>query len=104
MRFYIAGPITGHDMVNVIENFKTGSQLAYELNATEIVNPLELPHVHDKTWRSYMNECIAELVKCDAILMLDGWVNSKGAVIEHKIASLFDLKIYEFDNHINLLI
>jgi hypothetical protein len=44
-----------------------------------------LPHNHDKTWRSYMNECITELVKCDNAYLIDGWMESRGALLEFEI-------------------
>lgn len=41
----------------------------------------------DVNWSAYMRSDIAALIKCDAIILLAGWENSRGAKLEHHIAS-----------------
>jgi hypothetical protein len=85
MKIYIAGAISG-DEINAKKRFEEAErQLKKQYPSAEIVNPMTLPHDHDKTWRSYMNECITELVKCDNAYLIDGWMDSRGALLEFEI-------------------
>ena len=40
-----------------------------------------------------MGKDIQKVLECDAILMCEGWENSKGCQLEHKAAELFNVKI-----------
>ncbi len=66
----------------------------------KVINPVNFSI--DKTgdehvdWIKYMaEEAIPQLLSeaCDAIVMLKGWENSKGASVEHAIAKAMDYKI-----------
>ena len=58
------------------------------------VNPMELDHVHDGSWASYMKVCIPALCNCDAIYMLPNWKQSRGANVEHSLAEKLGMTIY----------
>ena len=88
---YIAGKITGTN--DFKERFKD-AEWEVTLMGMIAVNPTTLPHNHDKEWQSYMKECIAELVKCDAVYMLQGWLNSDGARLERSIADSLRMEVY----------
>jgi len=45
-------------------------------------------------WEDYMRDGIAALVDSDAILMLDGWQESRGACLERTIAFELNIPIY----------
>jgi hypothetical protein len=90
MIVYLSGKISGLDIDVVKQSFQEAENKMVELGH-KVINPLKLPCWHDKTWESYMRVCIANLTKCDAIYMLDGWQNSKGANLEYYIA--YELKI-----------
>lgn len=87
-KIYISGKITGID--NYAELFESAEKLLIE-KGFEVINPVKLNHLHDKTWNSYMKEDIKALMDCDAIYMLKNWHQSKGAIIEKKLA--FELGI-----------
>ncbi len=57
------------------------------------VNPMKLPHVHDKTWHSYMKECIKALCDCEVCYMLKNWKESPGAIVEWELARKLGLTI-----------
>lgn len=40
-----------------------------------------------------MAVCLWHLVKCDMVVFLDNWQDSKGARIEHRVARLLGKKI-----------
>lgn len=79
-KIYIAGKITG------IENeaFKLFESAEKRLisEGYEVVNPMKLPHDHDKKHSSYMIECLNALRTCDEIFMLTNFIDSKGAKTE----------------------
>jgi hypothetical protein len=91
-KIYIAGPITGHDLAERKREFDFTSTLL-ELDGYEVINPMSLPHDHDKSWESYMRECIKTLVLCDAIYLMQNWELSEGARLEFTIASKLKMKI-----------
>jgi len=90
MVVYISGKVSGLDFEVAKQSFQDAENKMLELGY-EVINPLKLPNDHDKTWESYMRVCITHLTLCDAIYMLDGWENSKGANLEYYLA--YELKI-----------
>jgi Domain of unknown function (DUF4406) len=95
-RVYISGPMTG-----IAEfNFPAFHAQAARLRALgfHVENPAENPHCD--SWQEYMRLDIARLVLCDWLLMLPGWERSKGATIEHRLASDIGLKIVFLDDEV----
>lgn len=90
-KIYIAGKITGMEE----EAFQLFQKAEDQLSGWhfEVVNPMKLPHKHDKTWQSYMDECIPALLECEQIYLLDNWHKSKGAKMELKEALRNGLKV-----------
>ena len=96
-KIYISGPISGTN--DYMERFASMETRLQELGYV-VINPAkECAHLPDSTtWKEYMSECLKMLLLCDAICMLKGWSNSKGAKIELDVASKCDLTvIYEID-------
>jgi hypothetical protein len=65
----------------------------------EVVSPAELDGAppaagEEKPWAEYMRRDLAELLKCDAILMLEGWENSTGARLELEVAQRLGMNVY----------
>lgn len=91
MRIYISGPITG------IPNFKevfTEAQERTEMSGHEVINPAELNDVlPDLEYEEFMKLDFALLELCDAILMLEGWEKSKGAVREYYYAMAKGMRV-----------
>lgn len=85
MKIYIAGPMTGHPELN----FPTFHAVAARLRADghDVVNPAEINADPSKGWIDCMRADIRELVTCDAIYLLPGWAESRGATLEHHIAT-----------------
>ncbi len=93
MRIYISGKITGLDVDEAKNNFAHVATLL-ELEGHEAVNPMTLPHNHDQTWRSYMQECITHLMGCDAVFALSNCFDSEGAMVEITLARGLKMPIY----------
>lgn len=97
-KIYISGPMTGildhnHKTFNFVAKLiKDVYGLDYFSPAEHFEGILDLPrHV-------YMLEDIKGLLACDAIVMLEGWQNSKGALLELEIAKEINLKVYKWGN------
>lgn len=85
MKVYISGPITGMDNLNWSEFERVENALREA--GHEPVNPHKLhePNVI-KSHAEFMRTDIAALCECEAITMLEGWGNSKGALLEYRVA------------------
>lgn len=93
IRIYIAGKVSGENYDDVLKKFAAAEEkLAKE--GLLVVNPTKLCK---KTWDygKCLRMCITELVKCDAIYMLQDWYESKGAVLERNIARTIGMQITE---------
>lgn len=96
-RVYIAGAMSGLPDLN----FPAFHRAAAQLRALgyQVVNPAEINTDPAADWLTCMRADIKQLVDCDAIAMLPGWEQSKGATLERLIAvglglqefALFDL-------------
>ena len=108
VRVYIAGPIGGVPDARVV--FDTAAAAIAAHGGYEPVNPFNvLPHAHDgecppgyspgegesehTSSACYMRADLAALLTCDAIYMLHGWQESRGATVEHTIATALGLPI-----------
>lgn len=106
MRIYIAGPMTGHENWNFPTFFET--QQALEGLGHEVINPaqndgktlgeaianVDSPDLPRKSWGDYMRIDLRSVLAVDAVCVLDGWRNSKGATLEVHVAEELGLPIY----------
>lgn len=93
MKIYISGKITG--TTDYMERF---AKAEHELTTRgfEVVNPAkENAHLPEGTpWKTYMAESLRLLLYCDAIYMLEGWKESRGATLELQVAISSNLQIF----------
>jgi nucleoside 2-deoxyribosyltransferase len=82
-RIYLAGPCTGIAELN----FPAFNAEAARLRAIgyEVENPAEI-NPNGGEWLHCMRRDIPRLVLCDAVALLPGWENSRGALIENGLA------------------
>lgn len=90
---YISGPISKRKEEEARPHFKQvqtlieggdGDRFAY--------NPMDFKE--RDCWEDYMRDGIAALVDSDAIVMLNGWQDSRGACLERTIAFELNIPIY----------
>lgn len=93
---YISGKVSGIEEKARVLFARAEKEL--KLKGYNPINPMNLPHCHDKSWHNYMREDIKALCECDAIYMLSNWTDSKGAIIEHRIALYLGLQVYYCPN------
>ena len=97
---YISGKITGDD------NYRTKFAMAENRlirDGYKVLNPVKvgdrLDRVHQAlgraapTWREYMRKCLVAIIDVDAVYMLRDWQESRGARLEHYIASEMGIQI-----------
>lgn len=84
-RVYVAGPMTGYPEMN----FPAFHDAAARLRALglEVFNPAELNLGDDPAWEDCMRADLRQMMHCNAICMLPGWEASRGATLEHHIAT-----------------
>ncbi|MGV0982813.1 MAG: DUF4406 domain-containing protein [Polynucleobacter sp.] len=86
MKVYISGPITGYADLNRLA-FEEAKRALEALDYMPI-SPLDVCLTAPDYWKweDYMRADIEAMMKCGAIMMLDGWEQSRGAKIEHDLA------------------
>ena len=97
MKIYISGKISGTDLTETRKRFAAVAEATKKLGY-EPVNPFENGLSEHDSWEAHMFKDIADLLHCHAIYMLQGWEDSKGARIEHYIATEIGIPItYEIE-------
>ena len=92
MKVYISGPITNNP--DYMKDFQDAEDLLLK-EGNVPVNPTKIsPYNKKKVWSDYMKDDIKALMDCDAIYLLHGWTESRGARLEHELAVILDLKIF----------
>lgn len=91
-KIYISGKITGLTPDQAFSLFNN-AELYLSERGYEVINPMTIPHEHDKSWLSYMRNDLKALLDCEAIFMLYNWKDSKGAKVEHDLAESLGLEI-----------
>lgn len=91
MRIYLSGPMSGLPDLN----FPAFHAEAARLRALgyDVVSPAEVNPDHTMSWEQCMRADIKALCDCDAIALMPGWENSKGAHLELHIAHRIGLKV-----------
>ena len=95
MRIYISGPITGIEMDVAYRKFSNAEWKIDRLGHIP-VNPFKIGFVlpRDFQHHEYIDVDMAILKHTDAILLLEGWENSKGCTQEFSYACRNDMPIY----------
>lgn len=93
-RIYVAGPMTGLPDFNYPAFHAAAARLRAEGHHVE--NPAENTAPACGTWLAYMRLALAQVATCDAVFMLPGWRESKGARIEHGLALDLGLEVRDF--------
>lgn len=86
---YLSGKVSGLDLDVAKERFADAARQCETAmkekgyDEVYVVNPLAIPTLSDLEWADYMLMDLQLLRHCDAIMMLPGWEESQGAVVEH---------------------
>lgn len=92
MRVYLSGPITG--VADYMQRFDKAERKLLDAGYT-VVNPAMVNSMlpEDTTYNEYMMMSFCMMDMCDAIYMMDGWQDSRGANMELRRAKELGLDI-----------
>ncbi|MCM1543676.1 MAG: DUF4406 domain-containing protein [Ruminococcus sp.] len=93
MKIYISGRITGLPLSEVRQRFEDAAIMLEDIGF-EAVNPLNNGLEHKASWKEHIVADIRMLLDCDAIYMMDNWMESRGAGIEYDIANRLNLDVW----------
>jgi len=95
VRIFIAGPMTGLPDYNLPAFAAAADQL--RAAGYEAVNPGHRGVIEGYTWSDYLRDSLRELLTCDAVAVLDGWYDSRGARLENHVADQLGMRIKYVD-------
>lgn len=93
---YISGAIAHHDLAERKAAFRAAERELAEMGFRP-VNPFDNGLPDEAHWREHMRVDIAMLLACDFIYMLHGWEQSKGAKLEHDVATSCGIKVLRYE-------
>jgi len=102
-KVYIAGRYSSNNVIEVFDNIRKGQRMATKVFLAgfapfcpflDFHYTLMLRRNESLTVEDYYKYSLAWLAVSDAILMLKGWQDSKGAVAEHQEAHRLDMPIF----------
>ena len=88
---YLSGPMSGLPELNY-PAFNAEAQRLRALGY-HVENPAENHKPACGSREGYMRYAIAQMMTCDAIAHLPGWMESRGATIEHELARRLKMEI-----------
>ena len=98
MKIYISGKISGMNRFRSKLLFRN-AQRYLEGKGYEVINPWKNQDIQDVVdmggdYTAILLECLNVLGSCDAIYMLDNFMESRGAKAEHAFAIACGIKVY----------
>jgi hypothetical protein len=95
-RIYILGPISGIKDNNRKEFYDIADKLRND--GFEVTNPLDFdtPQNEGLSYNQRLRLDVRALTYCDSIYMLPDWKKSKGATLEHMVATMIGLKVIDY--------
>lgn len=98
--YYLSGPMTGIKNFNS-DNFKSAC-LHLRATGLTVLSPDEIDFNETKEDRGkkdygfYMKESIKLLLQADAIILMDGWQDSRGCRTELNVARAMNYPVYRY--------
>lgn len=98
--YYLAGPMSGY----AEHNYPAFDRAQTELRGTGVA--VESPHTipwptesaeGEELWKAMMREALRMLLSCQGIILLGGWTESKGAMLEYSVAAGLKMPVYFLD-------
>jgi hypothetical protein len=97
VRLYLAGPMTGLPELNFPAFHAAAARLRE--SGYDVVNPAEINVDPSEGWAACLRKDIAQLVTCEGIALLPGWEKSRGARLEHRIATELGMREIFVNHH-----
>ncbi|MBS1169536.1 MAG: hypothetical protein H6R01_454 [Burkholderiaceae bacterium] len=96
MRLYISGPMTGLPDYNR-PAFHAAAAILRD-RSYHVQNPAENPAPECGSWPAYMRMALRQMLICDAIVLLPGWENSRGATEELRVAMTCGMTVFQIEH------
>jgi len=96
--YYLGGPVTGYPDFNRAAFGEAQAEL--EAAGVKVKSPhtvIEGPLDDDDAWRQMMRRAIRMLLECDGAILMRGFINSRGSLIEHSISLALGMPVYFLD-------
>lgn len=104
LKYYLAGPMTGHPDHNYPAFEKIATRLrcqGYMISSPHEIDYNETAETRGTHRHSYyMRRTLALLLECDAIILLEGWRDSRGAMAELGLATSTGMGVYFINDRI----
>lgn len=99
---YVSGPYSGLDEDAIDVNIKKAGKIAQQLwdeGFTVFCPHTNTAHFsHESTpYEGYIEGDLVLVARCDAIVMIEDWQKSKGALIEKERAELLNLPVFDLE-------
>lgn len=95
---YISGKMTGLPNLNR-QAFKSAERRLKR--RFTVLNPSDITISPQGEYGDYLREALKMLLSAEAIYMIPGWQDSKGASIEHEVATALGMKVMYGDEKDN---
>jgi hypothetical protein len=92
LTIYIAGKVTGEPRLDCALKFEKAEN-EIKAQGFEVINPLKVVNNPVEPWQSAMRKCISAMLTADAVLMLPCYTESRGALLELKIANEVGIRV-----------
>lgn len=105
--FYLSGPMSGYENYNYKEFERVTNLLrdeGYLVISPHEIPPPDVPYpTEEGTWQYYLAQCHLQIELCQAIILLRGWPESRGARTELNWALNLKFPVYYFDHTDHLI-
>jgi hypothetical protein len=88
-KWYLSGAVSNDPDFRLKFNY---AEYQLKQKGFKVLNPVK-GEKDGKAWDYYMRKDIRKLTKCDGIILMDDWFESKGARLEKKVAEELGMKI-----------
>lgn len=98
--YYLAGPMSGYEEYNYPAFERTYQALLAD--GIKVESPHKIPWPEqtldgDELWQTMMRKAITMLLGCTGIILMRGWIDSRGALTEYNIAVALNMPVYFLD-------
>lgn len=97
-KVYLSGQISGLPYETARAIFAMVEE-TYKAEGYEVLNPTNNGLNPDAEWTEHMIVDIKMMLDADIVVMLPGWRESKGATLEHHIATNLKMSVFYIKSH-----
>ena len=92
-KIYISGPMSGIEN----SNFDAFNEFEkkFDPEMVKFENPAKPGHIEGYEWKDYLKMALTMMLECDTVVLLEGWQNSKGCLLELHVAKSLDMRIFK---------